>query len=697
MKVPATPIDEAERLEALRATFLLDSPPVERFDRITRLANRVFGVDFTLVSLIDVNRQWFKSCVGLDVQETGRDVSFCGHAILQDGIFEIPDATQDERFHDNPLVTGEPRIRFYAGVPLHALRGHSIGTLCIISRQPRKLTATERESLHDFAVIVQDEIQFSELQTQALALKQARDHAQQSAQKKSDFLAYMSHEIRTPMNGIAGMTDLLALTSLSSEQQRYLGAIRTSVEAMLSISNDILDLSKIEAGKLTVESIPFDLQKLVCDTVREFALKADHKGLELVVDSREESPRRVLGDPTRLRQVLINLVGNAMKFTERGEIEVSYLVRPLTDTEWGVEFSVRDTGIGIDPGKHAAVFEEFTQEEESTTRHFGGTGLGLPITRKLVELMGGRIGLTSLKGQGCTFDFSIRMGVLPDGDPVPESSRPHLLGKRVLVVEDNACSQGLAMRTLSRAGVHAFAASTAADAFAALSRDMFDAVLVDRTLIDTNALSFALNMKQLDLRGPVPALVLLSTGLQVGEERESRNAGFASYVHKPYAPNELLAAVARALDSGSCFGASPCAVNTTANATLTATPAALKILVAEDNAINQFVAVSLLKRWGHEVVVADNGQQAVDLAREHCFDLVLMDMVMPGMDGLEATRRIRLGETPPRRVHILAMTGNASDEDKQRCQEAGMDDHIAKPMNSQELFDRLQHLSRQRG
>jgi two-component system, sensor histidine kinase len=563
MQEPPLPSDEDQRLAALYALKILDTAPEERFDRITRIAQQVFGVSIALVSLVDHERQWFKSRQGLDATQTGRDISFCGHAILDHRPLIIPDARVDARFADNPLVTADPSIRFYAGQPLTVADGQRVGTLCVIDAKPLEPTPGQIKVLKELAHIIEDELSLvamAQLQTSLLDtqenLLRAKTEADRANQAKSIFLANISHEIRTPMNGIIGMAELLADTPLVKNQQAQLDQIRLSAMSLMGIVNDVLDLSKIEADKIELESVHFDLLECLTNAFEMATLPGRDKGLDLNLQVADDVPSAVVGDPGRLRQVLLNLLSNAVKFTERGEVRaiVEHVqTKETEDQKIVLRFSVTDTGIGIAAEKQQQIFEAFTQTDSSTTRLYGGTGLGLAISARLVKLMGGELKVESTAGHGSTF-------------------------------------------------------------------------------------TFVLSLEQ-------------------------------AWTEKPEAKEQ---------------------------ASVMAAVSSQHILLVEDNHVNQMVAQGMLRKAGHTVTLADNGRHALEILATESFDAVLMDVQMPEIDGLEATRRWRQSEKDGndkgtnRATIIIAMTAHVLADDHQRCLEAGMDGYITKPLSSRSLMQAIE-------
>ncbi len=537
-----------------------------------------------------------------------------------------------------------------------------------------------------------------ELREREVELKRARDEALQGARSKSEFVANMSHEIRTPMNGIIGMTDALRDTPLTPRQQEIAEAIRFSADSLLTIVNDILDFSKIEAGMLSVEIDEVDPGRSLERVIAVLTERIQRKGLELVVFLDPRLPRGLRSDPIRLNQILTNLLSNAVKFTDQGEIEIRVTLQEENEQHAVVRFSIRDTGIGIPPETQRKLFQPFTQADGSTTRKYGGTGLGLVISKQLVELMGGEIGVTSRPGEGSTFWFTLRLLKGKGVDALEPAELPRLVGRRALVVDDNGTARRSVVQQLQSWGMIAGEAADAASAVREATRALehgqpYDVAIVDQTLPDVDGIEAARQLHAL-ASGPVPNLVLLQSVRGSNDPAALREAGVAALLTKPVGHSDLHDSLTT-LIVGKRLHAAETPMQTIPSGTAASGPLhPWEILVAEDNPINQMVARHQLQRLGLKPEFVANGRQAVEAAQRHAYDLILMDCQMPELDGYSATAEIRRSEGSSRHTWIVAMTAHAMAGDRERCMAAGMDDYIAKPMDPNLLAAAIERFER---
>ena len=1011
MKAPL-PENEAARLESLHRYAILDTLPEQEFDDLSRLAASICGTPIALVSLVDENRQWFKAKVGIEETETPRDIAFCAHAIQDSGVMVVPDALADERFRENPLVTGNPNVRFYAGAPLRTADGYALGTLCVIDRVPRELSADQLEALKALSRLVVNELELrrsvsdlskavrerrivegeldqlfnlssdlfciagfdgyfkrlnpsweqtlgisreellsrpyvefihpddreitrkeaekivggevtfsfenrfrrgdgtyiwllwnatpnsdqglifaaarditlrkraerrlavgytltrvlaeaenlgaasplilraigeglgwelgafwrldelanvlrcvdlwhlpgeefpgfekatreltfrrgvglpglvwetgqskwatdvpgrenfpritiareeglhsafgfpiriddrvvgviefvsSEIRThepellemfdsigsqigqfmerrraeselklyadylEAARLAQEADarrlallvheleiakaRAEEATRSKSQFLANMSHEIRTPMNAVIGMTELALDSKLTSQQREYLVTVKNSASSLLNLINDILDFSKAEAKKLELDRVDFVLRDLLEDTLRALAVRAQQKGLELACHVAPEVPDSLVGDAERLRRIVVNLVGNAIKFTESGEVVLNASLESRTNEGVVLHFSVTDTGIGIPREKQKAIFEAFAQGDASTTRKYGGTGLGLSISSQLSELMGGRIWLESEPGRGSAFHFTVRLGLQPSAVNEPAPPVPvKLLDLPVLVVDDNSTSRKILEEMLANWKMKPIAADSVPAAVELLKGaqkrgEPIRLVLADGHMPGMDGFDLSASVQtDAQLRGVT--IILLTLAGHREDQARAKSVGAAAAVTKPVKQSELWDAIVTALHVPGRQKARLSAARSTARGA----QRRLRVLVAEDNPVNQELVLHLLERRGHSAIVAENGKQAIAALEKHKFDLVVMDVQMPEMGGIEATEEIRRKEkSNGGHIPVFAMTAHAMPGDRERCLAAGMDGYISKPIDPK-LFTQI--------
>ncbi|TGL76477.1 GAF domain-containing hybrid sensor histidine kinase/response regulator [Leptospira yasudae] len=542
------PLNETERLKALDSYQVVDTAPEEKFDSLTQIAAYICDVPTALISLIDVNRVWFKAKVGMADSETPRNISFCQYAIFQDNIFEIEDAKQDARFKNNPLVLGPPFIRFYAGTPLKTPDGFNIGTLCVIDQHPKRLDEKQKIILKVLSNQVIANFELIKKNRELILVRKKEEELQQS---KSQFFANMSHEIRTPIHGILGVAGLLAETDLLSEQKDYVDTIRRSGGLLLGLLNDILDFSKLETAHMKVEIIAFDLNALLKDVFSLFDADAKKKNVEFKLIGTKAAPLTVSTDPNRLRQILVNLVSNAFKFTEKGSVLIE-VESDVVGEECDVKIRVRDTGIGIPELKLNELFQAYTQADTSVSRKYGGTGLGLAISKSLAEMMKLELTAQSVVNRGSVFEISGRI-------PLAEKSE---IDFEPRAISDNAN----------------------------------------------------------------------------GKSQQTN----------------------------------------------------LKILVAEDNEINQMLIRKVLEKLGYKPVVVPNGIEALHYIETIGTDVLFLDIQMPELSGIDTAKILTQHTNQSLRPYIIAMTANASQSDRDKCLAVGMDDYISKPFRKEEIADILE-------
>jgi CheY-like chemotaxis protein/nitrogen-specific signal transduction histidine kinase len=547
----------------------------------------------------------------------------------------------------------------------------------------------EKNNVNGFLAVARD---ISEKNRYEQELKEAKETAESATIAKSQFLATMSHEIRTPMNGVIGMTDLLLQTTLNDEQKEYTEIIRSSGETLLTLINDILDFSKIESGKLDMEKRPIEVQSLIEETFDLIARRAVEKQLDIIYSIDPSVPPYIIGDPVRLRQILLNLINNAIKFTDHGEVLVSVKEIGKEGGTTVLQFSVRDTGIGIPKDKVEKLFQAFSQVDASTTRKFGGTGLGLVITKRLVELMEGTVGVESEEGKGSTFHFTIKVPTTTSIEGLPKKyirgKIPELQGKRVLLVDDNATNLNILSIQCTNWGMHPRATTSHREALKWINKnDPFDIAIVDFEMPEMNGVELVRTMHRSRKDKPFPVVLFSSSGR--AEFNDEENALFSAVIVKPMKQAQLYSTLIDVLAKNK-IGPFVQVDSGRRKIEQLAHQIPLEILIAEDNLINQKLALRLLQELGYSADIAANGKEALRMTGQKKYDIILMDLHMPEMDGLSATKEIVRTNDASSRPKIIAMTADAMSGDREKCIDAGMDDYLSKPVRLEGLRLMLQ-------
>jgi|GEM_PF-1537790 len=813
---------EDRRIKVLESFAILDTEAEAAFDRLTELAAAFYQSPIALVSLIDRDRQWFKSKVGIDASETPRSLAFCDHAIRGNDVFIVNDATQDPRFADNPLVTNDPAIRFYAGAPVITPDGYRLGTLCVIDRvsrpefkaedaeqlrlladvvmselelrlRNRQLQEAIEESHHikstlenavssldeafvyydsndqlvicndayrayfphsaDFMVHgatyehilrqgalrgeydIPDDIDLEDWIKRRVALHQSGDthweqqlssgrwlkiaerrtpdggvvgfrvditelkeanvQATRAIDAKASFLANMSHEIRTPINAVIGLSGLVLQSNLSGMQRDYIGKIQTAGKNLLGVLNNVLDFSKIDAGKLTIEAVDFNLHDVLTDVSTLLATQAAAKEIEVIFSIGYNVPAQVVGDSLRISQILTNLANNAIKFTKVGEVVVYVDILEWTDDTANIRFRVRDSGIGMNADQASKLFEAFHQADDSTSRTYGGTGLGLAICKRLVDSMDGSIQVDSTVGQGSIFTVVLPLQRSLNEDDSSYNFAVLSRDVRALVCDNNATTRDVLTSTLERFGMRTESADSGEAALklieASAETDPFGLLILDSSMPDgMTGLQTAQALRSTPGRPDLP-IIMMSAPFEIDRTvNDEDQLTITGFVEKPISTTMLYDAV-MAIFSPSDMLNMKSRSDGANDGPIKASAPGSRLLLAEDNELNQIVAVGILEGAGFQVDVADNGQEAVDkllAAGPHFYGAILMDIQMPEVDGLSATRMIR--DHPDFKfIPIIAMTAHALPEERVRCLEAGMNDHLAKPFDPRDLIIKL--------
>jgi signal transduction histidine kinase/DNA-binding response OmpR family regulator len=677
--------NEKTRLEHLRAYHILDTEAEKQFDDLALLASALCGTPLSGIAFIDERRVWFKSRVGLDDIEIPRDKSLFESAIEKSGLTMIRDLLGEKHYRDNSLVVAGPKVRFYAGAPIATMGGEVLGVLCVMDMKPRALTGQQTIGLAMLAGQAMTHLETKRLLGEIRnELTESAEVAHSATKVRSSFLATMSHEIRTPLNAIIGMTDLMLGSELKAEQREYLETIRNSGETLLGIINDILDYSRIESGRLELSSKPLDLRACIENTLDQMSRKAGERRNEIVYVIDANVPNLIMGDETRLGQVLLGLLNNAIKFTEGGEVFLSVRKQAQTDEAVELMFSVKDTGIGIPKEKLESIFDAFTQADSSVTRKYGGAGLGLVLCARLVAMMGGKIWVESTPGKGSNFFFTIRTTAAAGGSvPAIKDQHVELKGKNVLIVDDNETNLQILSEECKRWGMIPRATASWSDALGYLRNgDPFDVAIYDMQMPGKDGIQLAIESRTIRDEQSLPIILLSSWDLN--SDRVQRNEDlFAATVMKPLKMSQLFTLLRNVLTQERTSKAEKKKQAVAGHHLSAEIP--LSIVVAEDNLINQKLIQRMLRAMGYEPTIVGTGLEVLGALERQKFDLVFMDVQMPEMDGLEATQKIRAKYGHDAGPRIIAMTAFAMSGDKEKCLDAGMNDYLSKPFVSEQV------------
>lgn len=549
------PGSENKRLSVLQQYQIMDTEAEKSFDELVQLTADICAVPLAAISLLDAERQWFKAKTGILIEETAIEDSFCQHTIRQDELLVVEDVLQDERFRNNPLVTGDPHVRFYAGMPLISPGNVMIGTLCVLDTVPRELNRQQKSALE---ILARQAMNLLELRHKNRLLEEASREAQEALRAKSEFLSVMSHELRTPLNGIIGLTHWLLQDNPYPQQIELMNTLKFSAESLLTLINDILDYNKLQAHKLQLEKMPFSLSESLEQTIRPLTFLAVQKELVLEFSIPPELPL-LAGDPHRLTQILNNLLGNALKFTQAGRI--SLMVAPVMETEnfMTLRFTVKDTGIGIPADKLETIFQEFSQVSPEISRKYGGTGLGLTITRKLLQLMGSDLRVNSTPGEGTEFMFSIAFQKSTQQQPgashfpgaaIEETFNVFLNNKKVLLAEDNQVNQLITAKFLKSWGLETHIANNGLEALQMVQCEQYDLILMDLQMPEMDGFEASRQLRRMNAHYRQLPIIAL-TASAVGQYREEAGAaGITSILTKPFKPDQLYNAICQYLKAG---------------------------------------------------------------------------------------------------------------------------------------------------